>query len=135
MLQHLFILFATHFLLEPGNINHGSDQEGEEADDDEDEEEEAPKRKFRIIESTSPTHSPNPRRKRKLPDKKIALSDEEDVDPADPNATYTWSELIEKALTVLGGSRTGHEITEYIEENYPHILTNKTKTWKNSVFG
>jgi len=122
--------------IELGNLTHGSDQEGEVVED-EDDDSDAPKRKFRIIESSSPTHSPPmvPRRKRKLSEKKLTISDEEEPDPSDPNATYTWSELIEKALSVLGASRTGHEITEYIEENYPHILTNKTKTWKNSVFG
>jgi len=123
-------------ITEPASANQASDHEGEEVENEEEEDEEAPKRKIRNIDGGSPTHSPNPRRKRKLPSKKVTLSDEEEeMDPSDPNATYTWSELIEKALTVLGGSRTGHEITEYIEENYPHILTNKTKTWKNSVFG
>lgn len=66
------------------------------------------------------------------------------------NASHTWSELIEEALTTLGGwnsthntlrsnslpgKRTGLEITSYIEDHYEEMLSNKTKTWRNSVMG
>lgn len=49
--------------------------------------------------------------------------------------SFTWSELIEEALTNLGAQRTGQEITSYIENHYEEMLENKTKTWKNSVMG
>jgi hypothetical protein len=40
-----------------------------------------------------------------------------------------------QALRALGGRGTGVEITGYIDENYSQVLSNKTKTWRNSVMG
>jgi hypothetical protein len=83
--------------------------------------------------------SPSKRKRRTGNEKSVVEEDEEENmnenSSTDPNETYTWSELIERALLSLGGSRTGHEITDWIEEKFGHIVNHKTKTWKNSVFG
>jgi hypothetical protein len=53
----------------------------------------------------------------------------------DDSEASTYSEMIEAALRALGNQGSGPDITNYIEENYADRLTNKTKTWKNSVMG
>jgi len=84
-------------------------------------------------------------RKRKRKDKPYSSRrklkiDEEEEEPGSEESlgeesTSTYTEMIEQALRSLGGRGTGVEITNFIDENYNHVLSNKTKTWRNSVMG
>lgn len=47
----------------------------------------------------------------------------------------TYMELVEYAITDLGGKATTPDITNYLENNFRDLLLKKTKTWKNSVSG
>lgn len=69
--------------------------------------------------------------------RKLKFEDEIDQgeDSLGEDNTSTYTEMIEQALRALGGRGTGVEITSYIDENYSQVLSNKTKTWRNSVMG
>jgi WD40 repeat protein len=47
----------------------------------------------------------------------------------------TYIDMIEEALTALGGSAATPDITGYMEDKYRDLLQTKTKTWRNSVSG
>lgn len=82
------------------------------------------------LEATYSRRSPEKQRRRR----ESVLEEEEDsMDEGDSSSTYT--QMIEQALAALGGRGTGVEITTYIDDHYRDILSNKTKTWRNSVMG
>eukprot|EP01114_Cavostelium_apophysatum_P003534 TRINITY_DN1348_c0_g1_i4.p1 TRINITY_DN1348_c0_g1~~TRINITY_DN1348_c0_g1_i4.p1 ORF type:complete len:485 (+),score=156.31 TRINITY_DN1348_c0_g1_i4:1091-2545(+) len=75
---------------------------------------------------------------RPLRRKRYDETDEDDLrfdDQASDDSITTYTEMIEHALRCLGGRGTGVDITSFIDDNYSTVLTNKTKTWRNSVMG
>ena len=49
--------------------------------------------------------------------------------------TPTYIEMIEEAISTLGGKATTPAITNFMEEHHGQLLSTKTKTWRNSVSG
>jgi hypothetical protein len=49
--------------------------------------------------------------------------------------TPTYIEMIEEAISTLGGQATTPAITNFMEEHHGQLLSTKTKTWRNSVSG
>jgi len=47
----------------------------------------------------------------------------------------TYSEMIIEAIRKLGGQATAVQITSFIHQHFPGIVSTKTKTWRNSVMG
>jgi WD40 repeat protein len=57
------------------------------------------------------------------------------VPESDPNDTPTYVQMIEFAIRNLGGSGTTPEIINEIKKHYEEFISERTKTWKNSVSG